>query len=84
MFGKGARERVVFVVDASVRKALADYVASLPDAGDLATPLFRNQCGRALTPQCLRLRLRVLAKRPDAGRAVTPHMLRHTAATQLI
>jgi site-specific recombinase XerD len=84
VFGKGARERVVFVVDASVRKALAAYVATLPDADDLAAPLFRNQCGRALTPQCLRLRLRVLAKRRNACRVVTPHMLRHTAATLLL
>lgn len=36
------------------------------------------------TPQILRRRLGALAKRANVSRRVTPHMLRHTAATQLI
>ncbi|MEI9932452.1 MAG: tyrosine-type recombinase/integrase [Rhizomicrobium sp.] len=36
-----------------------------------------------MTPQCLRLRLHSVARRSRLGR-VTPHMLRHTAATLLL
>lgn len=37
-----------------------------------------------MTPQCLRLRLHGLVKQTRLSRSVTPHMLRHTAATLLL
>lgn len=83
VLGKGSRERVVFIANARVRKALADHIASLGDVPPDA-PIFRNRAGRPLTPQCLRLRLHSIARRARIGKAVTPHMLRHTAATLLL
>ena len=84
VLGKGARERVVIVANARVRKMLTDYMCSLGDDVDRNTPLFRNSTGRPLTPQCLRLRLHSIARRSRIGKSVTPHMLRHTAATLLL
>jgi len=84
VFGKGARERMVIVANKRVRDAILRYVTSLPESTELCSPLFRNSRGRALTPQCLRLRLHSIAKRTKVGRKVTPHMLRHTAATLLL
>ncbi len=37
-----------------------------------------------MTPQCLRLRLHSIARTSLIRRSVTPHMLRHTAATMLV
>jgi len=83
VLGKGARERVVMVVNADVRQALARYIRSLRDRADDA-PLFRNQRGAAITPQCVRLRLHALTRGVKIGKRITPHMLRHTAATLLL
>ncbi|MFP3468199.1 tyrosine-type recombinase/integrase, partial [Leifsonia sp. SIMBA_070] len=43
-----------------------------------------NKFGNALRPQTLRRRLHRLHKSQSLGRVITPHMLRHTAATILI
>jgi site-specific recombinase XerD len=56
---------------------------SLRDRADDA-PLFRNQRGTAITPQCVRLRLHALTRGVKIGKRITPHMLRHTAATLLL
>jgi integrase/recombinase XerD len=82
--GKGARERVVIIANAAVRKAMAGYIRSLPDTDKQQLPLFRNSRGRPLTQQCLRLRLHSLSRRSRISRTITPHMLRHTAAPLLL
>jgi site-specific recombinase XerD len=82
--GKGARERVVIIANTAVRRAVDAHIRSLPDSNALVTPLFRNSRGRPLTPQCLRLRLHSLTRRAQLERRITPHMLRHTAATLLL
>ena len=46
--------------------------------------MFLNRRGLPLRPQSIRLQLRKYADRAGIGRRVTPHMLRHTAATLLI
>jgi len=83
VYGKGARERIVIIANSRVRKVMASYVRTLPEPDRATAPLFRNRRGRQLTPQCLRLRLHSVARRGRLGR-VTPHMLRHTAATLLL
>jgi site-specific recombinase XerD len=84
VLGKGSRERVAIIANQRVRKLLADYIHGLPHRDERSTPLFRNRRGRRLTPQCLRLRLHALCKSSPVGQRVTPHMLRHTAATLLL
>jgi site-specific recombinase XerD len=46
--------------------------------------LLVNGSGAPLSPTALRARLSLAAKDAGLARHVTPHMLRHTAATQLI
>jgi site-specific recombinase XerD len=84
VMGKGSRERVVIVANREVRRLLRDYVAGLPNKDDTTRALFRNKRNRPLSPQCLRLRLHSLTKQFTISRTVTPHMLRHTAATLLL
>lgn len=82
--GKGARERVVAIVNAELRQALAAHIRALSHNGEESGALFRNARGRPLTPQAFRLRLHALARRARIGRRITPHMMRHTAATLLL
>ncbi len=81
--GKGARERIVIIANQHVRKAVTSYINSLSRGDDEKTSLFRNRRGRPMTPQCFRLRLHSISRSAHLGR-ITPHMLRHTAATLLL
>jgi site-specific recombinase XerD len=80
--GKGARDRVAYVTDPGLRRDLQRLVSQRRKAG--AAALFVNRHGAHLRPQSVRSKLRRLAKEAGLSRRVTPHMLRHTAATLLI
>jgi integrase/recombinase XerD len=84
VIGKGSRERVVIVTNNRVRQRLGRLVRNRMKLDGPGAPLFRNQRGNNLTPQCMRLRLHRLVRRAGLEVRVTPHMLRHTAATLLI
>lgn len=79
--GKGARERIVVVGNVIARLALVELARKRGTEAGLAAPLFLNSRGRPMTPQCMRLRMAVLASASANSIRVTPHMLRHTAAT---
>ena len=83
VFGKGARERIVIIANKEVRKSLERHIRSLASS-DPQVPLFLNRRGRPLSSQCLRLRLHVLRRQLHIRHRITPHMLRHTAATLLL
>lgn len=79
--GKGSRERTAFVANTSLQSDLA----SICQARSAQTsPLFTNARGRRLTPQAFRLRLHRLRKLASLQTRITPHRLRHSAATFLI
>jgi integrase/recombinase XerD len=82
--GKGSRDRMAYVTDAELRRELRLLVlAQRKEAGPVRA-LFVNRCGSTMRPQSIRSRLRRHAKESGLARRVTPHMLRHTAATLLI
>lgn len=78
--GKGARDRIAYVSDAN----LATILSTLACSQSSNSALFLNRAGRALRPQSIRSRLSALAQQAGFRRKLTPHMLRHTAATLLI
>jgi site-specific recombinase XerD len=83
--GKGARDRVAYVADARLRRELAAMAGRgrrEPGAAELR--LFVNRHGLPLRPQSVRAKLRRQAAASGLARRITPHMLRHTAATLLI
>jgi site-specific recombinase XerD len=84
--GKGARDRVAYVTDAGLRLDLRRIVEERrrPRADGGVAALFLNRHGAPLRPQSVRAKLKRLADEAGLGRRVTPHMLRHTAATLLI
>jgi site-specific recombinase XerD len=83
--GKGSRDRVVYISDKTLRRNVLSLVRrrlnGRPPAG---RSLFLNRLGSPLRPQSVRSKLRRHANLMGLSRRVTPHMLRHTAATLLI
>jgi integrase/recombinase XerD len=82
--GKGARDRVVYITDMGLRRNLRRLMASRQKAGDGVDALFVNRHGSSMKPQSIRSKLRRCATEVGLVRRITPHMLRHTAATLLI
>lgn len=82
--GKGNRQRQVVIPNESLKDAIREYARTY-HADDRASERFlREPNGRSLTTAAIRTRLRRLAKAAGLVRTVTPHMLRHTAATELL
>jgi integrase/recombinase XerD len=82
IYGKGARDRVVYVTDPVLRQGLARLM-NIRRAQELPSLLI-NRRGSPMRPQSVRAKLRKIAGQAGLQRRVTPHMLRHTAATLLI
>lgn len=82
--GKGARERVAYITDQALRQDLQQAVTERRTGRLGPGALFVNRQGAPLRPQSVRSKLRRLAKEAGIDRRITPHMLRHTAATLLI
>ncbi len=83
--GKGSRDRVAYISDPALRVDLCELVKSRGKANDSCAALFLNRRGSTMKPQSIRSKLRRYAEsQAGLARRITPHMLRHTAATLLI
>jgi len=82
--GKGSRERVVFITDSAFRTVLKRLVRKRYKCSSDDGALFLNRRGSVVKPQSFRQKLRRYAADVGIQRRITPHMLRHTAATLLI
>jgi site-specific recombinase XerD len=82
--GKGSRDRVAYVSDPALRRELCILVQERQRIEGSCDALFVNRFGSIMKPQSIRSRLRRRGIEVGLSRRVTPHMLRHTAATLLI
>ena len=82
--GKGSRDRLAFVSDPALCGELGHYAGERRKMDGSNAPLFLNRRGSKLRPSSIRPQLGRLASDVGITRRVTPHMLRHTAATLLI
>lgn len=82
--GKGSRDRMAYISDAALRRELRMLVELRRDSAPGHAALFLNRHGAPIKPQSIRSRLRRYSRQIGLSRRVTPHMLRHTAATLLI
>jgi integrase/recombinase XerD len=83
IFGKGSRERRVFLTDASIVSEIQRYVKN-NCLGKLDESLLKNTRRMPANAASVRERVKALARRAGIRRAITPHMLRHTTATSLL
>lgn len=81
--GKGSRERNVHIINEGLRAELERHLQKMPSAHPEAR-LFTNKRGNPLTPAAFRDQLRKVVASEGLQRRITPHMLRHTAATMLL
>lgn len=84
LLGKGARERQVFLANEWVVGLTRAYMRTREMIEIDHGRLLFNLHGAPLTPAAMRGRLAKSADAAGISSRVTPHMLRHTAATQLI
>jgi len=82
--GKGNRERTVFVTNRDLLGRLKAHCATRMPDEDGKAALFINRRGLPLSTGAFRARLRKACDHSKVSKRVTPHMLRHTAATLLL
>jgi integrase/recombinase XerD len=84
ILGKGSRERQVFLTNDWLTDLTRDYLSVRLRLGVQHDRLLFNRHLAPLTPPAMRARLATITSSASLGARVTPHMLRHTAATRLI
>lgn len=84
LVGKGRRERQVFLPNDWIASLTSAYLEARSSLGIQHSRLLFNLRCEPLSPPAMRSRLAKAAEAAGISQRVTPHMLRHTAATQLI
>jgi integrase/recombinase XerD len=82
--GKGDRQRLVYVFEATTLQMLKSYLALRQDKKTDTQKFFISPSGTPFTTPKVREYLGKFATQAGIVRRVTPHMLRHTAATTLL
>lgn len=82
--GKGQRERRVFMTDQSILNLMESYIQFRSITNPDHTKLIVNSVGRSATSQIVRIWLKKLSKSAGLSRNATPHMYRHSTATELL
>lgn len=82
--GKGARDRIVYIANRELAKEIQALRTARLTSDRRTARMFLSSKNTPLTPAALRGRYKRLNASLGERRRLTPHMLRHTAATLLI
>lgn len=82
--GKGSRERLAFLALPLDRSCLEEYMLVRHQLRPQNQSLFLNARGLSLTTEGVRGILHGACRTVGVNKRITPHMLRHTAATSLL
>jgi integrase/recombinase XerD len=82
--GKGSRDRQVYLSNDWVSGLVESYFDLRARLGITQATLLFNRHSHPMTTSALRARVAAAGARAGLGRRVTPHMLRHSAATELL
>nr|WP_275443045.1 tyrosine-type recombinase/integrase [Pseudoalteromonas sp. OOF1S-7] len=84
IMGKGSRERFVYLTDQEIVKLLKNYIDNRPICAPNHSQLLTNSRGQPASTQFLRKLIKTLSQQSNTQLKVTPHMLRHSAACELL
>lgn len=79
IFGKGSKERIMCIIK-DLSKTISNYLVSRSQKSDY---LLVNRLGNRLSEQSVRYMVKDYANAAHAPLHITPHMFRHTFATEL-
>lgn len=84
IFGKGSRERYVFLSDKELSQLLNHYIKQRLITEPTSDHLLVNSRGKSASTQFIRKLIKNIANSAHTQTHVTPHMLRHSAACELL
>lgn len=84
IMGKGSRERMIPLCGDEIVQALCEYEALYRETIGSAGWFFINRNGCRFSEQSVRLMIRKYTDRAKIVERITPHMFRHSVATQLL
>jgi len=84
IMGKGDRERKVYIINENARALIKAYISERKLCATDSANLIINAKGNPASTDQIRRWLRETASKAGIKRRITPHMLRHSAATFLL
>ena len=84
LLGKGSRERFVYLTDAKTCDLMDAYIKAREITEPDTDKLLVNSRGQSASTQFIRKLIKEAAISAQAGAHITPHMLRHSAACELL
>lgn len=84
IMGKGSRERYVYIPDNELKELLEVYIVLRQHLSPDNENFLINSRGKPASTQFLRKLIREISDKANISQKVTPHMLRHSAACELL